>query len=237
MLVEEQAGDQEARQREEHRDADVATRHPAPSAVETQHEQHRHATEPVERGLAGVRPAGRAGARWERGHHDRRHHDKAPRRGASPLAGLSPPHRKPRHRPARDVGGPSRAAVSLPGSFRGPSWPGTAGSAAVRRNRIRPLHASESLETDEDLHPESQRDPARVARRRRRGDGPRSPGHRGRPGVARQAQADVRPAHRHRRPRRHRQRRQGHHVAQQDGDQAGVPPLRLPGRSVVRVVR
>ncbi len=64
-----------------------------------------------------------------------------------------------------------------------------------------------------------------MARRRRRGPGPRSHGHRGRPRPARQAQADLRAAHRHRRPRHHHQRRQGRHDGRQGRAQRGLPPL------------
>ena len=48
-----------------------------------------------------------------------------------------------------------------------------------------------------------------LVRRRRRGPGARPHGHRGRPPPAGQAQADLRPPHRHRRPRHRHQRRQG----------------------------
>ena len=50
---------------------------------------------------------------------------------------------------------------------------------------------------------------ARVARRQRRRPRARPDVHRGRPRAARQAQADLRSAPRHRRPRRHRQRQEG----------------------------
>ena len=56
---------------------------------------------------------------------------------------------------------------------------------------------------------EGQRDPAELARRRRRRPRPRAPGLRGRRHPARQAPSLLRPAPRHRRPRDRGQRRQG----------------------------
>ena len=58
--------------------------------------------------------------------------------------------------------------------------------------------------------------------------------HRGRPHPARQAQADLRAAHGHGRPRHHRQRREGRAHLQQGRAEARLPPLRLPGRPQVR---
>ena len=48
--------------------------------------------------------------------------------------------------------------------------------------------------------------------------------------AARQAQADLRPARRHRRLRRHHQRGQGRPDRRQAGAEEGLPPLGLPGR-------
>ena len=58
------------------------------------------------------------------------------------------------------------------------------------------------------LQPQGERDPAGLARRRRRGPRARPRRDRGRPDPAGQAQADLRPPPRHRRLRHHRQRRQ-----------------------------
>ena len=51
VLEDEQRRDEEARQREEHRHAHVAARHPGEAAVEAQHQGHRHATHTIQRRL------------------------------------------------------------------------------------------------------------------------------------------------------------------------------------------
>src|SRR6266508_2353318 len=68
----------------------------------------------------------------------------------------------------------------------------------------------------------------RVVRRRCRRADPRAPRRTRRGDPARQAQADLRPAHGHRRPRRDRERRQGAADRQQARAEAVLPPLRVP---------
>ena len=138
------------------------------------------------RALCGRRPA--------RLHAEREHRPVRRRRGA----------RRPRHRHrphdlrARHAHGASQVANHLVAR-----WEGGPGRISFPGSLFR--RSSEHAH----LHPESQRDPARVARRQRRRSRARPHVHRDRPRPARQAQADLRPAPRHRRPRRHRQRQEG----------------------------
>ena len=75
---------------------------------------------------------------------------------------------------------------------------------------------------------------ARHRRHRRRPRPARDPG---RDPAARQAQADLRAARRHRRLRHHHQRRQGRPDRQQARAEDRLPPLRLPGRPEGHVLR
>ena len=106
---------------------------------------------------------------------------------------------RPRSATSSTFGVPPRMEATL---VRRPCPPAAADVASTSTERPKDR-------TRAHVHPQSHRDRARLARRRRRGPGARPPRHRGGPGPAGQAQADLRPPPRHRRPRHHRQRRQG----------------------------
>ena len=82
--------------------------------------------------------------------------------------------------------------------------------------------------------PESQRDRPRLARDRRRRPGARPPLHRGGPAPARQAQADLRAPHRHRRPRDHLNASKVVLTSGKADAKEVVPLQRLPGRPEAR---
>ena len=109
---------------------------------------------------------------------------------------------------APSLGAPTRLSVRraepLPGSCAGrPSAPAL-DVAAHDRPRKKSFRCARSRPKPADITP-------RVARDRRRGRHPRPPRHRGRDAAARQAQADLGAARRHRRPRDRRQRVQARH--------------------------
>ena len=58
MLGHEERGDEEPREGEEHRDADVTTTHPSKASVEEQHHRHSDCTNTVERWLIRQPPDG-----------------------------------------------------------------------------------------------------------------------------------------------------------------------------------
>ena len=64
VLGEQQPRDQEPGQREEHRHAQIAGGHPREPGMEDHHEQHRHRTQTVERGLVRGRAVGHGVSGW-----------------------------------------------------------------------------------------------------------------------------------------------------------------------------
>ena len=114
--------------------------------------------------------------------------------------------------------------------------PVTSSARSIVGRPCAPWRRHDALEADEKDRPacprtpRSQRHPARLARRRRRRPGARPRRHRGGPHPAGQAQADLRPARRHRRPRDHRQRRQDRAHLGQGREEDRLPPLGLPRR-------
>ena len=125
-----------------------------------------------------------------------------PRGEPAPSASTAP--RPPSPDLLMGVGQPGECCPAGPGHSP-VSW---SVALVCARHPAEPFESHEQRSARAHVLPESQRDRARLARRRRRRPGPRSRGHRGGPHPARQAQADLRAAHRHRRPRDHHQRRQ-----------------------------
>src|SRR3954471_1100477 len=106
----------------------------------------------------------------------------------------------------------------------------TARFASTLRGRRAPRVA---FSRDEDLCRHTRGPRAQLVRRRCDGPDPRPAGDADRQRTARQAQADLHPAHRRRRLRDRRQRRADRGDRQQARRQAVLPALRLPGRAEV----
>ena len=160
---------------------------------------------------------------------------------------------RPRRGARRRSGGPRAASVRVTGSTlpRGPAAlpaqlapvvtgvrrpailsrsPERPASSAAGRSATRPNVPKEAVSVAHVHAPTRPTSPG-VARDRRRGRDPRPHVDRDRDAAARQAQADLGAARRHRRPRDRRQRVEARDLAAQEGDRQAVPPPhRLPGR-------